>query len=321
MFRSRASLVEDFHQAESATFEEDTLKPGVGTFSFFGFNLFEADETLQYDVDDESVADDISIKNSNSESNESYDSAVNAKGTPRRAFWQSLKNKNRQALENDEDARDVGVMTKIKGNLSRTLASIKHTTDLNLAERIRSPSRRGTGKVVVDRVHFQDVDPKYESRDDMERSRGTMNFDSFDSTSRDVYGEEGIADKKCFPSWSLKKNRAKAGTMEPMFTIKEAESINTMNTQYATNSVKQERYTQQYLPTQRHHHHHRSSSGAVGTTRHMPNDQHQKCLRRPRSKPLRSTGTYIKPSNYDDNIWDDQSTSSGWFSLESLDAR
>ena len=317
MFRSRAAP-DDVQHAETTSFDEDTIKSDIGTFSFFGFNLFEVDDTLQHDVDDESVKEEAPIKSEISEVKEPCDVTVDSKGTPRRAFWQSSR-------DSGDDSKDRSVMTKLKGNLSRTLGSIKRA-DLNLAERIRSTSQR-TGKL-FDRVHFKEVDHQSESRDDLERSRATTYVESFDSVSRDAYDEGRSTDKKCFPSWSLKKNRATAGFIEPMNTINETELSRPVEKAH-----KPEKNTEQhsYVPHNHHdhhHHHHRSSTRAAGKPRHSSRKyehQHQReyvSSRRAPSKPqLRTTGTYVKPSNYDDNIWDDQSTSSGWFSLESLDAR
>lgn len=315
MFRSRASQ-EDVHHVENASFEEDTIEQDVGTFSFFGFNLFELDETLQHDVhDDESVHDDKFVETTNEEAEEMYDSTTDSKCSSRRGFWQSARDSN-------SDAKDVSVLSKIKGNLSRTLGNMK-PTDLNFAERIRFTSRRGSGKT-FDCVRSNDCD----SRDDFERSRGATYVDSFDSMSRDINDDEGrMHEKKCFPSWNLKKNRVPAGILEPMHTIKEAEAISTVNVPPAKKTTQSERYAVHDSPSHRHHHHHHhhrsSASRGVGTTRHSSSkyDQRQYVSNSAPPKLLRATGAYIKPSNYDDNIWDDASTSSGWFSLESLDAR
>ena len=316
---------EEVRQAESESFDEGTVKSDTGAFSFFGFNLFEADETLQYD-DDESIKEEKLVKDTIPTVEESFDSAIDSKTGPKRAFWYSHGNSrnvdNEYQIDNGEEPKKgVGVMTKIKGNLSRTLTSIKHA-ELNLAERIRSTSKR-TGKI-FDRSHSKEVD-KYETRDDLERNHRTSYVDSFDSTSIDAYDERLTSDKKCFPSWPLKKISATARDMEPMGTIQETESIGTQNSRSLAKRDPPDKYVVHHTPSHQHPHHHphhRPSSGTVGTPRHSSKKSTpRRYVNTIPSKPLRTNGTYVKPSNYDDNIWDDQSTSSGWFSLESLDAR
>jgi hypothetical protein len=316
MFRSNVPPQEDaVHQAATASFEEGTVKSdNGGAFSFFGFNLFEADETLQHDIDeDESVKDEkVSIKNSATDIGEIYDFSVEANDTPtKRAFWPSRTNNTRN-VESGNDSTEVSVISKIKGNLSKTLRHIKNV-DLHLVERIRSTSRRGTGK-----AFDTTEDTNYESRD-------------VESISRNFYDDEGrIGDRKCFPSWSpLKKSRTPTSVNVPMNTIPEVmEPIHyaAKFTPVVQKITTAEKHSPSYRPAKNHHqyHHHHSSSNSARTNRHSSSkkyDQRSYVNRAPSKNVRSTTGTYIKPSNYDDNIWDDQSTSSGWFSLESLDAR
>lgn len=321
MFRSKATQ-EEVHYAESESFDEGTIKSDIGTFSFFGFNFFEVDETLQND-DDESVTEEAPVEDIATKTEGFNDSSVDSKGKPKRVFWLSQTNTRNVDRDGPMDGGDtsmgMGVITKIKGNLSRTIGNIKHV-ELNLAERKRSTSKR-TGKI-FDRTLSKDVD-KYETRDDLEQNHGTTYIDSFESTSRDVYDDMRSSDKKCFPSWPLKKNSATERYIEPMQTIQETESIHPLNARSATKPNKSNEYDGYYTSSHRH----RSSSGTVRTSasRHTskPYNAQRSHVHHNTTKPqqLRTNGTYIKPSNYDDNIWDDESTSSGWFSLESLDAR
>ena len=308
MFRFKATQ-DQAHQAEPESLDDSTIKSDIGAFSFFGFNLFEGDETLQYDdVESFKVRED----------SPAMDTAPKTETKSKRVFRASQAHSRNMdddcQVDGGDETKSVGVMTKIKGNLSRTLGSIKNV-DLKIAERIRSTSKR-TGKI-FDRGHSKEAE-KYETRDDFEQNHGTSYVDSFELTSRDAYDEVQSSDKKCYPVWPLKKTRATTRCIEPMHTIQE------LNVEHHTPSNRHQQHQQQQH--HQHQHHRRSSSGAVGTTRHSSNkydDQPQYYVNTTTpSKQLRTNGsTYVKASNYDDNIWDDQSTSSGWFSLESLDAR
>ena len=164
----------------------------------------------------------------------------------------------------------------------------------------RNPKR--TGKVVDHSNGDDDANPYCDTRDDSERE--LTHVESMESFSRDDE-EQRSSDthRKCFPFWPLKKRRGHSGDpAEPMDTIQETESI---STEFAVS-------TKSVMPYTHDKYHVPSSSSSP--SRHRPSPRRA-------AAPLRTTGTYIKPSNYDDNIWDDQSASSGWFSLESLDAR
>jgi hypothetical protein len=317
MFRFKSSDDSDqwfdsFSFGDDSYFEIDTVKTENDHFSFFGFNLFESEETFQDDhPKSRSKLNyyDNSAKNGKQKlekrsaaaatrnTTEENDTVTQGNNPPKGTFWRPqrmsrlqerfdkheiLKDLKRQdedqgKSEISDESKNVGIMQKIKGNISRTIGNMK-SSDL------------------------------VESRDDTILSSRRSYHEPVDTTSREgIENNNGILlDKRCFPSWSRMKQRPI--NPEPLFTINEFESPSKLST-VPSKTNQYDKYVE--VNASKQNHYATSSSTSRQPAKH---NKREYKLSRPRHMDK-------KPSNFDYDIWDDDSVSSGWFSLESLDAR
>jgi hypothetical protein len=322
MFRNKASQ-NNGSVGASTSFENDswsdkqTVTSNMDKYSFFGFNLFETEETLIVEEQANSIknsgCDEESVKteayNKGDVRNQGLANNVstpNLKDATKRSFWKpQMKLRGLESAggniqgERSDAGHDIGLLRKIKENMSRTKRCLKPPEpEMTLSEKLR-PILNGATLATDD------------SRDDVGKRYGMGHRESNGATSRDVVGsgpdKSSNDTKRYVPTTRPTRSTTTTSSKELLCNFHESGSSSQkaiiMPAKYAVNKTTSHRNEKSY--------------SSASTSRPTRNYGRQNNNDYTREEPYQK---YKKASNYDNNMWDDESTSSGWFSLESLDA-
>jgi hypothetical protein len=216
------------------------------------------------------------------------------------------------------DAMEPSFMYKIKdgGNRSRTIGYVK-PSDIHFLQQHLPFSKNEFAK--TKELTQQQSFHSYDSRDDVDVSNSRFDvLNMRESVANNLVVQnmlrsknvsfrkeevlpDGIADKRCLPSWPFKR---RPGSPQLFLNVNDVEAINISKPPLVSppSSIT--------IPQEEKH-------PSKNLTK---NSESQRPLLRQSSPAARYT-TKVPSIDFSDDIWDEATTTSGWFSLGSLDAR